>query len=334
MPPGVQHYTLFQTGKETTAGTAVAATRQWYPDGTGIINIDPNLALHRGNRGTKTHLAHASTKGYTIGLTYRSENDIGVAYDELPIILNQAGGGTAGSGASANKTWTFNPTQTSADTVLSHTIEVGDDVQFWEFEYGQVSQFTLSAARDGMTQLEADWFARQPTKTTKTSVTANTAVRIPGNLWRVRFATAQSGLSGASDQSNFLLDWSAQYTTGLVPRFYQDGTAYFGQSVQAVPLSAMLTLHVESTSTAVSQFYDKHIAQTVDFIQLAATGPSLGTATYSAQLQYAVLYTGVKPIASESDGVNIYEITAETVYDSTWTNSMGGTVVCSIASIP
>jgi hypothetical protein len=185
-----------------------------------------------------------------------------------------------------------------------------------------------------MTTLDVDWFGRQATATTVTAVAANTNVRIPGYLWKVRFATAQSGLSGASDNTNFLLDWNVTHQTGLVPRFYQDGLAYFGQSVEAAEQMATLTFHVESTALAITEFNDKYRAQTVSFIQLKATSPVvLGGSFYSAQLQYAVLYTGVKQIASEEDGVNIYEITAETVYDASWATNFAGSIVCSVATI-
>jgi hypothetical protein len=332
---GTQPFTLFQTGKETTKGTPVAATRQWYPDGTGVINIDPMLSLHGGNRGTRTNVAHASTRGYEVSINYRSNPDVGLAFDELPIILNQADGGTAGSGASANKTWTWSPAQTAAPTnAVAHTIEAGDDVQFWEFEYAMARSFTISAARDGMTQLEVDWFARQPTKTTKTAVSANTAVRIPGRLWTPTWFTTQAGLGTAAATTDMLLDWSLTVQTGLTPRFTMNGQPYFDHEAAGAELMGEITFNVESTSTAVSQFYDKWVAQTVDFMQLRAVGPTLGTGTYIASIQMALLYTNVQPIASEQDGTNIYAITARTVYDSTWTQSIGGSAVCSISSLP
>lgn len=331
--PGSQLYALFQTGKEATAGTSVAATRQWYPDGTGLINIDPMLALHEGNKGVRTPLNAVTSKGVAVEIPYRSNAEIGVSWNELVFPLNQAGGGTAGSGSSADKTWTWAAGGTATTNPQAYTIEVGDDIQFWEFEYAQMRDFTLSASKDGLTQLEANWFARQPTKVTKTSLSPNTDVRIPGYLWKPSFAHAQSALGTATAQSNFLVDWSASITTGLVPRFYQDGLAYFGQSVESMPVDAEITLHVESTALAVSEFYDKWYAQTMDFMQLKAIGAAIGGGTYLAALQFALIYTDVKPISSSDEGVNLYEITARAAYDATWGQSMGGTVVNAIAAL-
>lgn len=331
--PGTQIFTYFQTGKESTAGTTVAATRQWYGQGSGETTIDDMLALHRGNRGTRTQLVSADTKGVAVQIAYQSDADMGCSYDELVFPFSQLKGGVTGSGAQADKTWTFAPSQTGANSQESYTIEVGDDIQEIEFGYAQMSDFTISAAKDGKTQLSCNWFARQPVKSTKTAVSANLGVRIPGYLWIPRWASAQSGLSGASDVLNFLQDFSIRHTTGLTPRFYQDGLAYFGQSVEAVEQTAEITLHVESTSTTISEFYDKKRAQTVDFMQLKCTGPTLGSSNYSVQLQYAVLWTDVKQIASVDNGVNIWEVTGQTVYDTTWATNCNAVIVNSIAAL-
>lgn len=333
--PGIQLLTGFQLGKESTAGTTVAATRQWYGQGSGEVDIDDMLAMHRGNRGTRTNLVGASTKGVAVNIGYQSDSEMGCAYDELIYPFGQLDGGNAGVAGTSDYVWTIAPSQTGANSQESYTIEVFDNTQEIEFGYCQAKDFTLSASMDGMTQLGINWFARQPVKSTKTSVAANTAVRIPGYLWAPKFATAQSGLAGASETLNFLRDFSVTYQTGLIPRFYMDGLPYFNQSVEALPMSATITLHVESLALAVSEFYDKKRAQTVSFLQLStgARGPALGSSTYACQLQFAVLYTDVKPIASVDEGVNIYEITAETVYDPTWTQSIGASITSAVATI-
>src|SRR4051812_36089504 len=107
MAPGVQHYTMLQLGKEATAGTAVAATKVWYPDGTGLIQIDPMQSLYRGNRGTKTHLVGGTSKGVGVSIPFSTNPDMGIGFDELPYLLNQAGGGTAFTGSSADKTYVW-----------------------------------------------------------------------------------------------------------------------------------------------------------------------------------------------------------------------------------
>lgn len=333
--PGSQLFTYLQLGKESTAGTAVAATRMLYPDGTGLWNLDRMRTRHDGaHRGTRTNRTHVTQQGVTLGIPFRTASDVGVSFDELIYPFCQLKGGVTGSGGAADKTWTFTPSQTGSNAQESFTIEFGDDIQEYEAEYCQASDFTLSAGVDDLTQLEMNFFGRQSSKSTKTSVTANNGVKIPGYLWTIKFATTQSGLTGASVQSNFLVGWSLNVQTGLVPRKYQDGNAYFGQTVEAAPITGTLDLVVESTSTAVSQFYDKAAADTIDFVRLKATGPALGGTNYSAQIDLCVSYDDPEVIGAESDGVNLYNVKAHLMYDSTWTNSIVGTIVNSLASIP
>lgn len=333
--PGTQLFTYLQLGKESSAGTAVAATRLFYPDGTGLWGLDRMRTRHdSANRGTRTNRTHVTQQGVVLNIPFRTAQDVGVSFDELIYPFSQLKGGVTGTGGAADKTWTFTPSQTGSNAQESYTIEFGDDTQEYEAEYCQASDWTLSAGADDLTQLEMNWFGRQSTKSTKTAVTANNGVKIPGYLWKIRFATAQSGLAGASDQTNFLVGWSLNVQTGLVRRKYQDGNAYFGQTVEAAPIIGTLDLVVESTSTAVSQFYDKAAADTNDFIQLKATGPTLGGSNYSAQIQMCVSYDDPEIIGAESDGVNLYNVKAHLMYDATWTNSIVGTIVNSLASIP
>lgn len=333
--PGVQLLSYLQLGKETTAGTAVAATRQLYPDGTGIWNLDRMRTRHpSANRGTRSNQTHVTQQGVRLDIPFRTAPDVGVAYDELIYPFSQLDGGVTGTGATADKTWAFTPSQTGANAQESFTIEFGDDIQNYEAAYCQASDFTLSFGVDDLTQLEMNWFGRQSTKSTKTAVAANNAVKIPGHLWTIKFATAQSGLAGASVSANFLVGASLNVQTGLVRRKYNDGNAYFGQTVEALPIGGTLDLKVESTALAVSEFYDKAAADTIDFIRLKATGPVLGGAFYDAQIDLCVSYDDPQVIGEESDGVNLYNVHAELMYDSTWGTSLAPTVVNSLAAIP
>jgi hypothetical protein len=327
--PGTQRFTYLQSGKETVAGTAVAATRPWYPDGSGFIDIDPMLMKHGGNRGTRTALAYVTSQGVMVEIPFKSHADRPIAYDELIYLGSQLKGGVSGTGGAADKTWIHAPSQTGANAQESFTLEAGDDVQGWQFPYGQMTDWTLSASNTGMTDAQANWFAQQPVKASKTSLTANQAVMIPGYLWKMRFAAAQSGLSGATDNTVNLIDWNLNVVTGLVRRKNMTGSPYFDRTVEAADISGVLTLHVESTAAAVSEFYDKFYGEIVDFAQLKAVGPTLGGSNYSSQIQMALIYTMVKPISAADQGVNLYEITAELTADPTWNQSIAMTTVCS-----
>src|SRR3990167_62595 len=335
MPPGLQHYTRLGIGLEGTAGTAVAASRTLYPDGTGFFSIDPMLTFAEdANRGTKTHVAAATQQGIAVAIPFRTPAQTGISYDELVIPFSQLRGGVTGSGATAAKVWTFTPDQDAASSQPAFTLEPGDDVMSWRMEYAQVSRWRLSAAIDSPTMLEMDFYARQAAVTsTLSNPTVTNPVRIASKRWAVRFATTQAGLNAASNESNFLLDFDLDVQTGLVPRKYMDGTDYFGQGVGGGQPDFTLTMHGESTSVA-STRYGKWIAREVDFIRLRNNGPSIGSTTYAAQLDLAVLWTNVQPIASMDAGVNVWEFTGRAAYDPTWDNSLVAHLINSVTLLP
>jgi hypothetical protein len=295
------------------------------------------LSLHRGNRGTRTAFAYATSKGTMVKLGFASNPDYGMAFDELPHIFGQICAPSTATVAASAYTWSFAPSQTGANAAGSaYTIEYTDDIQEYEVEYCQASDFTISASEDSMTNLSVNWFGRQSTKSTKTSLTATSPVRIPGILWKPTWFTTMAGLGTATATSNSLIDWSLQVNTGMIPQFYQDGLGYFGEAVQSQELSGTITFHVASNAFAVSEFYDKWNpggSPTMDFMQLKAVGPTLSATNYTATIQMALLYTSVKPISAETNGVNIYEVTGELAYDSTSSQSIQGTAICSFGTV-
>lgn len=332
MASGSQLFTSFSTGKEGTAGTGVATTMEWYGDGTGELNIDRHLALHGGNRGTRTRVAHVTSMGTDVGITFNSDPEVGVAYNELHILFSSLDGGNSGVAGTSDYTWTIAPSQTAANSQESFTIEIGDDTQYWEVNYCQLSEFTLSADANGMTTCSANWFGRTPVKTTNTTLAANQAVRIPGYLWIPKFAASQSGISGASNSLGILRNWSATYHTGLTPKHTQSGVAYFYESAESQEQYVDLSFTLESGTVAVAE-YDKWLADSSSFMQLTATGPALGSSNYSAQFQYAFKYLTVEPIASEDEGVNLYNFTARSILDSTWGTNTSASIVNSLATL-
>jgi hypothetical protein len=331
---GVRLLSHFQIGKETTKGTPVAATKMLHPDLSAAFDLDWGYTFHESRyQGFRANQTYGTRQLERVDISYRTPSDTGVAFDELPYFFIFPGGGTAGTGSTA-VTWAFAWGGTALGSAVSYTVEFGDDTQNYEAEYAQATRLAISGASEGMTMLEADFVARQSTKSTKTTLTADSDVRIAAYLWRPRFATAFSGLNAAGTAVNFLHEWSADWTTGLVPHFYADGNDYFGQFQESAPVTGNVRLVVDSNSTAVSQFYDKGEAGTVDFLRMDASGATIaGGTAYQAILEFALVYEDVTKLAGERDGVNTYEIEARIVSDATGGKAIGGTVVCNLASL-
>jgi hypothetical protein len=328
--PGTQIFTRFNVGKETVRGTPVAPTRQLYGLGTGALAPDAGLNFHEGeNAGRRYRTRRATVQTEDVALKFATAS--GVGYDDLVIPFSQLKGGVTGTGAGADKTWTFTPSATAANAPESYSIDVGDDIQNWRVQYGMAPRFRLSAGLGDVTSLEMDWFGQRAVKGSAASPAPNTAIKIPGDLWTIKFAANIAGLGAASVQTNFLIGWELEVMTGLLWRHYMDGNLYGGQHVET-DIAATLTMTVESTALAVSQFYDKALAATMDFLRLKATGPSLGASNYSAQIDMPVLYDVPEVIAEDSEGVNLYRVTAHLADDGT--NGIIPVIVNSLAALP
>jgi hypothetical protein len=331
--PGTQIFTYANLGKETTRGTPVAPTRQMYVEGSGVLAPDFGLNKHeRENRGARTRIARATSTREDVAIALKTVD--GVSYDDLVVVLSQLKGGLSGVGAGADKTWTCVPSMTAANAPEAYSLDVGDDVQNWRCQYTMFRRITLSSALGEKTQLGLAGFAQRAVKGAKATPAGNSGVKIPGDLWTLKTAATLAGLAGASVQSNVLLDWSLELDTGLLWRHYMDGNLYGSQHVETV-IAAKLALTVESTAYAVSEFYDKAVATTLDFVRLKATGPTLGASNYSAQIDLPMLWDVPAPIAGVVENeINVYKISGDLAIDTGLAQSIGAVVVNSLAALP
>lgn len=330
--PGTQVFTYANFGKETVRGTPVAPTRMIFVDGTGVLGFDNGLNFHEGeNAGVRTRIRRVTQQSEDVALKIKTIS--GVGYDDLVIPFSQLKGAQTGAGGGADKTWGFTPSMTGANSPEAYSVDVGDDTQNWRCQYAMWRRFKIGAARGDVTYLEGDLFAQRALKTAKATPALNSAVKIPGELWTVKFATTLAGLPGAAVQTNFLIDWDLDVITGLKWRHYMDGNLFGSQHIET-DISAVLTMTVESTSLAVSEFVDKSLAQTLDFVRLKATGPVLGGSNYAATIDLPVFYQEPEPIGAEDDGANLYKITARLAYDGTSAGSIVPALVNSLATLP
>jgi hypothetical protein len=328
--PGTQVFTYANFGKETTRGTPVAPTRQFYAEGTGILQPELGQNFHETeNTGRRYRTRRVTRTTEDVNLSIRTSS--GVGYDDLVIPFSQIAGGKTGVGGAADKTWTFTPSATAANNPEAYSVDVGDDIQNWRCQYSMARSFKISAAVGDVTQLEMDMFAQRAVKVAKATPAINAAIKIPGDLWTIKFAATIAGLGAASVQTNFLLDWELEILTGLRWRHYMDGNLYGAQHVET-DIAWTLQMTVESTALAVSEFYDKAVADTMDFIRLKATGPALGGTNYSAQIDMPVLYEEPEIISGEDEGVNLYKVTARGSDDTT--NGIIPVIVNSLAALP
>jgi hypothetical protein len=328
--PGTQVFTYVNIGKETTRGTPVAPTRQFYDDGVGVLKVSAGLNFHEAeNTGRRYRIRRSTSTTEDVELDFATV--AGVAYDDLVWPFSQIKGGATGVGGAADKTWTFTPSATAANNPEAYSIDIGDDTQNWRCQYSMLESFTISAAIGDVTQLAARGFAQRAVKTAKATPAINAAIKIPGDLWTIKVAASIAGLGAASVIPNWLQSFELEVMTGLKWRHYLDGNLYGAQHVET-DIAATLTMTVESLAQSVTEFYDKSIAGTISFLRLKAQGPVLGGTFYSAQIDMPVLYEVPEIISEQQDGINMYKVVAHLADDTT--NGIIPVIVNSLAALP
>jgi hypothetical protein len=328
--PGTQVFTYCNYGKETTPGTAVAPTRQFYAEGTGVLEIIRGQNFHEAeNTGRRYRTRRVTQQTEDVNLSIRDA--AGVSWDDLIWPFSWLNGTATGTGAGADKSWAQTPSATASNSPKSYSVDVGDDIQNWRCQYVMGRSFKISAGLDDVTHLEIEAFAQRAIKVAKATPAVNISPKIPGQLWTVKFATSIAGLAGASVQANFLKSFELEIQTGLVSDHTLDGNLYFGQHVET-DIAGTLNMTAESTALAVSEWYDKATADTMSFIRLRAQGAVLGGSFYSAQIDLPVLYEEPEIIAEEQDGINLYSVVAHLADDGT--NGIIPVIVNSLAALP
>lgn len=329
--PGTMEFTYCNFGKEATRGTPVAPTRMWLGDTTGVLGEDLTKTTHEGERrGRRAKVWRISSQAEDASLKITGEP----TFDDMVWPLTSVKGGMTGTGAGADKTWAAAPSMTAANNQEAFSVDAGDDVQNWRFQYVMWQRFKLTSQLGKSTRIEGDLFAQRAIKVAKaTPAVPAFSPKILGDLWTLKQAGTFAGLAGASVLTTTVVDSACEFWTGLTWEHYQDGNPYGAQHVET-EFDGKVTLTVESTAGVISGFYDKWKADTLDYLRWKNTSPVvLGGSFPSLQFDMAVYYTDVQKIADVRDGINLYKIAARMVDDGT--NPLySPTLVCSLASIP
>lgn len=323
-----------QIGLEETPGTAVVTTRELYPSSAGYLDPGYVFTRHEGvQRGTFSNVTHTTNTSYLPTIGYSSEPSHGLTFDELPIILSQFKSGLTGTGAGGDKAWDTGKVGAATHTFSTFTLNAFDASQCYEIDYAFMTDFSISAGFDDLTQTSQSWVGQAIAKATVDTVAANNAVKIPSGLWTIKYASAAASLAAASAYANTVRSWGLSFQLPQHPRFYADGSKGFGQGIASRNLSGTLTMTWDSTADAVAM-YDLAVAGTPAWFRLTATGPTLGSSTYIAgPIDVCVLFDPVTPMASESDGVMEYSMTGHLAYDATFTGSAQLQATCSLAAV-
>lgn len=317
---GLKAFQRVQYGFESTAGTAVAAGKQWR--GAGSMIDDQRTIVHPEEL---TSIATPTTRMYTPRLLAAlSMAATPATFEQLPVILSagikKVEAGVADGGGSGY-VYAFPMPTTALNTISSLTLESGDNQAAEEMEYSFVTDFTLQASAGEAIMMSANWNGRQAAPSTFTgAATIGTVEEILASKGAV-YIDDGGGTIGTTQLSQSILSMSLSVTTGWKPKWFIDGgQLYFSRNYYDIGSVAMeLSLTFEHDATGVAAKADWR-AETEKLIRLTFTGSDLGTAgAYdykTLQIDMTGQYTRFDPL-SDQEGNSIYQATFRGAYSPT-----------------
>lgn len=333
MTPGVLSLSGTAFGKETTAGTSVAATLRWrgpmfWPEDTREIRLaDEDVAII--GRTLRTYSPFTEAK-----LTMP---DTLATFEQLPILLAGAvklvtTGVADGSGSGKIYAYTF--ATTAANTIQTYTVEGYDDNQEYEAEYSFVTDFSLKGATKEPVNVSSTWAARQVTASTKTgALSLSTVEEVLFQKARIYIDTA-GGVMGTTIKSLTLIGFEVNVKTGLMPYYAADNQLYFSGHKQANwEVTGKVTFEHDGTATAE---YTQMKSQATRLVRIDIDGSTLTTAgtaysTKKVRLDMPVRWTKYSTPTAVNDN-NTVTLDFVSRYDATFGSGPTFTVVNEVTS--
>lgn len=311
-----------QYGKETTKGTAVAATRL-LPVANPPIAADRKPTYPREDVGV---LADAS-RSYISGRLVRDKLKWDSAYFQaLPLLLScgikgniTASEQTAGQG---DYLWGFTPNMVGTSNAQdSVTLERGDNAFMVETEYCMFDKLKFSGevnqdGEDSVMKIEADYFGRQNSVTAFTGAIAiPTLTPINTKLTRL-YINPSWATVGATEKTLTLRAYDIEIMTGLHPKFHGSGNEFFDNHGEGA-MAIMGAFTFEGNANT-ADIYTAHLAQSLAVVRLKTEGPLIGTTKkHMLQIDFSGTWEEVIPLASESNGNNLWTAVLHGFYDPT-----------------
>jgi hypothetical protein len=231
--PGIKALRKIQTGRETTAGVATAATSLWR--GLGTIEDQREVKFVEEDIGYISGVDRA----YVPRLFGALEMDSVEATFEQSLHVFEAGIKAVGTGVvdtgGSGKVYTYTFPTTSKNTIKTYTLEGGDDQEAERMEYAFVQEFSLEGKGGEALMIKSKWVGRQ------VAVNAFTGGIVLPSVEDILFSKGRlyidpvSGTMGNTQVSNSFLAMALNVNTGWVPKFTADGQLYFSFAKLTVP---------------------------------------------------------------------------------------------------
>lgn len=321
-----------QVGLEATRGTLVAATSVLDMEPGGAVLKDPVNVIRVRNAGSLA-TGHRSYPGLR-----KPEVEIAGnwTYNWAPWWLNLfLGPLAAGTGATADKTWTFDSSVVSdtADNLKSASIELGGkDARPAEYKLaGAMGQkLTLSIKQGEAWKYKATLLATSITEAAKTASLSALAsiVDVLGTTTKV-YVNDSASAFGATQRVGSLVSAEIEIGIGTGVRYTLDGSRNPTRQAVVGPrvIGAKLVVEYDSqTEHTAAQ------AATARRVRIESIGPTLGASAYRCTIDLPGTWDAYE--WGDDGGVRTEQLTLVGQYDATPAADIAAVVVNASATLP
>lgn len=314
---GIKALSRIQLGRESIAGTAVAATTYWRGQGAledtrETVFVEEDVGLLPG-----TDRSYVPKLGGSISLASTP-----CTFEQLPHILEMAilTATPSQDGAGSDYIYQYTEPTSSVPTLKYYTVEAGDNEQAQEMEYCHVPSFTIEGSSGEAVMMSAEVIGRQVATTTFTgALTLPSVVEVLTSTGKL-YIDAVGGSIGSTQISSSLLSFTLNWNTGLTPVYTIDGQRYFTFVKKTAPeITLDLTFEHDSSSVAQIAAWRAETPKLVrlQFTDVDAVATPGTTYTYrTLNIDLAGKWDDFTPL-SDQDGNNVVTGMFRARYNST-----------------
>ena len=327
----VHVFKTLRAGLETTRGTGVAMTRGIEFTTAQHTQVIDTIYPEELRNSYEAH--YAATAGAE---TNTIECEAPVDFDAMAWWLNlHIKAVASGTGAGADKTYTFLPTLTSDDQ-KSASVQVGysDNIGATSpaaaltYVVGDVLNLNWNKS-PGSPGVNLKSTLVSPKAATQLSAFSGTGTYTTSELAKAQATVVSidpTTIGTTVDNDVVTADWT--YTSGFVNLYTLNNTTAAQDTFRPNPLSweLKLTRYIRNDNE-----WDRYVDKAKRKIRVKTTGSALGGSNYSIQLDcYGTL---AERTTSETDGLGMEELTYRPLYDTTLGGTTQVVLVCSLATI-
>jgi len=322
MAPGVKKLRRLQMGKESTGGTAVAATARWRGGGTlkdalEVLEVDEDLGILGGVDRTVITKLLAGLDLAPVVATFQQ-----VQY--LPVLAYAGPVTGAADGPGTDKIYTTNIPTTALPTLTPYTFEGGDSFEVERMEYAVATKMNFKGEVGGALMMSGSLLGRQIQRLVSGftgALTIPTVEDIVVNKGKL-YLDAIGGSYGTTQIAQQIIGIDITHDITIIPQFTMDGQLYysFPQYVDHKVTGKITFLHDAAASGNAGAKADWR-AQTPKKLRVDFIGSNVATpgTTYSQQhfiMDLPVKWKVISPL-DDKNGVDIVTAEFRSRYDQT-----------------